>query len=92
MESTDATTEIEYKIVLEFSSFTKAGEFLSDLEAWQEYKKKRLIKKEDDKRGSRTKELHTRTRAYHEKYPLIPYRDCFKIIDTRRWDINIPLP
>ena len=81
MDNTDE--EIGYKIVLEFSSFSKVGEFLADLEAWQAYKATRSEKKENDRRGKHTRVLHERARTFREQHPLIPYRECFKIANAK---------
>ena len=81
MDDTDA--EIGYKIVLEFDSFSKVGEFLADLEAWQAYKAIRSEKKENDRRGIHTRESHRRARDFREQHPLIPYRECFKIANAK---------
>ena len=81
MDDTDA--EIGYKIVLEFDSFSNAGEFLADLEAWQAYKATRSEKKENDRRGLHTRESHRRAREFHEQHPMIPYRECFRLANAK---------
>ena len=78
----DSNQEINYKIVLEFDSFSKVGEFLSDLEAWQAYKAQKLVKKENDRRGLQTKENHKRAREYHALYPILTYRESFRLANT----------
>ena len=78
----DSDQEINYKIVLEFDSFSKVGFFLQDLENWQEWKKQKSIKKENDQRGKHTKILHERARAFHEQHPILTYRECFKLANA----------
>ena len=81
MDNTDE--EINYRITLEFDSFSNAGEFLADLEAWQAYKARRSEKKENDRRGIHTRESHRRARDFREQHPLIPYRECFKLANAK---------
>ena len=82
MDNTDE--EINYRITLEFDSFSRVGEFLADLEAWQAYKASRTEKKENDRRGKHTRVLHERARTFHEQNPLISYRECFRLANAKK--------
>jgi hypothetical protein len=75
--------EINYKIVLEFDSFSKVGFFLQDLENWQAWKEKRAEQKQNDQRGKHTKMAHQRARAYQIVHPHLPYIECFRSANMR---------
>ena len=75
--------EINYKIVLEFDSFSKVGVFLQDLENWQAWKSKRVEQKQNDQRGKHTKTAHQKARAFHSANSHLSYRDCFKIANMK---------
>ena len=79
----DANTEIEYKIVLEFDSFSKVGFFLQDLENWQDWKKKKTEQRVNDQRGKHTLLAHQRARVFQNNNPAIPYRECFKLANMK---------
>lgn len=76
-------SEIEYEFVLKFSSFSKVGEFLADLEAWQEYKSKKADRKLSDKRGQHTKIYHQQAREYMMENPTLSYRECMQFVRSK---------
>jgi hypothetical protein len=45
-----------------------------------QYKKQKLVKKENDKRGSQTASFHEKVRAFHHNHPELTYRECLKKI------------
>jgi hypothetical protein len=79
--------EQTYEIILQFPRASQAAYFLSDLERWTEWKKQNPLpvpevlpkKKDDDKRGQHTKELHKRTREYQALHPLMSYHECMRL-------------
>jgi hypothetical protein len=75
--------QINYKIVLEFDSYSQVGFFLSDLENWQEWKAKRAEQKASDQRGKHTKLAHQKARAYQIAHPNLPYIECFRSANAR---------
>jgi hypothetical protein len=75
--------QINYKIVLEFDSFSKVGFFLQDLENWQAWKEKRAEQKASDQRGKHTKLAHQKARAYQIDHPNLPYIECFRSANAR---------
>lgn len=68
--------EIEYEIILKFSSLSDAGYFLSELELWKEYKNKKAEKKLNDLRGQHTKTYHARARIHKMEHPELSYKEC----------------
>lgn len=75
--------QINYKIVLEFDSFSKVGFFLQDLENWQAWKAKRAEQKVSDQRGKHTKVSHQKARAYQIAHPLLTYIECFRLSNSK---------
>ena len=76
--------EANYEITLSFDRFSQMGLFIQDFENWLAWKAKRSERRETDQRGLQTKILHQRAREYHAKYPLISYRDSFKLANARQ--------
>jgi len=66
-----------YQVVFQFQS-------LEDLINWNKQFGKLADKKpvtnesdKPDNRGSKTKEIHAKTKEYHQANPTLSYRDCF---------------
>ena len=57
-----------------FQSCEELQEFLKQLKP-----REKKVKKENDKRGSQTKALHTIAKEYKEEHSEIPYKECLKI-------------
>ena len=74
--------EIDYEIVLRFSSLSEAGYFLSELELWKEYKARRAVKILNDKRGQHTKTYHARARIHKMENPELSYNECMQYVRT----------
>ena len=75
--------EIDYEIVLRFSSLSEAGYFLSDLELWKEYKAKKAVKILNDKRGLHTKKYHQDARFHKMENPEKTYKECMEYVRSR---------
>lgn len=70
-----------YEIILHFPAYSKALEFLADLENWLAYKQTlgtnltpssmltSTPKREGDKRGRHTRALHAKAREYQSAHP-----------------------
>ncbi len=64
-----------FSLTIHFSSL---DELLNFSNAYQKSSIKAEIKsiKSNDKRGSKTSELHKRAKHYKQTHPAMPYRDC----------------
>ena len=72
------------KIILEFCCFSKAAHVLGELQEWQDWKEQgKKPKVEGDRRGQHAKAYHQLAREYHAQFPLIPYRECYKIVSKK---------
>ena len=58
--------------------FSNLDELLNFTNAYQKFNIKAEIKaiKSNDKRGSKTSELHKRAKHYKQTHPAMPYREC----------------
>ena len=58
--------------------FSNLDELLNFTNAYQKFSIKAEIKaiKSNDKRGSKTSELHKRAKHYKQLHPAMPYREC----------------
>ena len=54
--------------------------FKDVLKSLEEIARKREDKKKKDKRSDLMKELHRKTKEFHEAHLLIPYKECLSII------------
>ena len=78
-----------YEIILHFPAYSKALEFLADLENWLAYKQTlnsnitpsmpTSTPKREDKRGRHTRALHAKAREYQTAHPLISYHECMRL-------------
>lgn len=78
MESTN--NEIEYEVILKFSSLSSAGFFLCELEQWKEWKENKRLKKLNDQRGKHTAGFHQQARLHKFNNPDLTYQDCLKYV------------
>ena len=64
-----------YSLTIHFSNL---DELLNFTNAYQKFSIKAEIKtiKSNDKRGSKTSELHKRAKHYKQTHPAMPYREC----------------
>ena len=58
--------------------FSNLDELINFTNAYQKFSIKSEIKaiKSNDKRGSKTSELHKRVKHYKQTHPAMPYREC----------------
>lgn len=75
-----------YEITLQFPRASQAAYFLSDLDNWVAWKNSQpppapdaVPKKEGDKRGQHTRELHKKAREYQALHPLLAYHECMRL-------------
>ena len=76
----------QYEITLQFPRASQAAYFLSDLDNWIAWKNQQppaptetTPKKDGDRRGSHTRELHRKAREYQALHPLLPYHECMRL-------------
>ena len=67
----------EYSIIIKCENYERFKEVLNNME---ELARKREDKKKNDKRSGLMKELHRRTKLFHEQNSLIDYKTCLSII------------
>ena len=72
--------------------FSNLDELLNFTNAYQKFNIKAEIKaiKSNDKRGSKTSELHKRAKHYKQTHPAMPYRDCLIFVAKNLDDSNEP--
>ena len=72
--------------------FSNLDELLNFTNAYQKFNIKAVIKaiKSNDKRGSKTSELHKRAKHYKQIHPAMPYRDCLIFVAKNLDDSNEP--
>ena len=66
-----------YSITIQCETFER---FIEIMENMTELAKKREDKKKNDKRSDLMKELHRRTKEFHEQNSIIDYKTCLSII------------
>jgi hypothetical protein len=78
----DSVTEsgLEYQIVFKMGCTHQVIEFLKDLESWTRKKREKELNKPFDRRGQTTKMYHEMAREFHNEHPIIPYRECYRIV------------
>lgn len=76
----ETSNEIDYEIVLRFSSLSEAGYFLNELELWKEYKAKKTIKILNDRRGKHTAIYHQKARIHKMENPELSYKECMDFV------------
>ena len=67
----------EYSIIIKCETYERFKEILSNMD---EIAKKREGVKKNDNRTIYMKELHRRTKEFHEAHSIIPYKECLSII------------
>ena len=72
--------------------FNSLDELINFSNAYQKFNIKSEIKtiKLNDKRGSKTSELHKRAKEYKHNHPSIPYRECLIFVAKNLDDSNEP--
>jgi len=72
--------------------FNSLDELINFSNAYQKFNIKAEIKtiKLNDKRGSKTSELHRRAKEYKQNHPSIPYRECLIFVAKNLDDSNEP--
>ena len=70
--------------------FSNLDEFLNFTNAYNKISIKSEIKtiKTNDKRGSKTSELHKRAKHYKQTHPGIAYRDCLIFVANNPDEVN----
>ena len=71
-------------ITFQFDSITDLQQFLKDYN--QVINKKQKPKREDDKRGYKTKEFHQRVKQFQSENPDLSYLECLK--HCKKTDVN----
>ena len=72
--------------------FNSLDELIHFSNAYQKFSIKAEIKsiKSNDKRGSKTSELHRRAKEYKQNHPSIPYRKCLIFVAKNLDQSNEP--
>ena len=72
--------------------FNSLDELINFSNAYQIFNIKSEIKtiKLNDKRGSKTSELHRRAKEYKHNHPSFPYRECLNFLAKNLDDSNEP--
>ena len=72
--------------------FNSLDELINFSNAYQKFNIKSEIKtiKLNDKRGSKTSELHKRAKQHKQNHPSIPYRECLIFVAKNLDDSNEP--
>ena len=68
---------MSYSITIQCETFER---FIEIMENMTEIAKKKEDKKKNDKRSDLMRELHRRTKEFHEQNSLIDYKTCLSII------------
>ena len=66
-----------YSITIQCENYERFKEILNNMD---EIAKKREGIKKNDNRTLYMKELHRRTKEFHEAHSIIPYKECLSII------------
>ena len=66
-----------YSITIQCENYERFKEILNNMD---ELAKKREGVKKNDNRTIYMKELHRRTKEFHEAHSIIPYKECLSII------------
>lgn len=72
--------DIEYEIIMKFSSLSDAGYFLSELHLWKEWKEEKRLKKLNDQRGKKTAVFHQQARLHKFNHPELTYNECMAFV------------
>jgi len=67
----------DYSIIIKCENYERFKEILANMD---EIAKKREGVKKNDNRTIYMKELHRRTKEFHEAHSIIPYKECLSII------------
>jgi hypothetical protein len=78
-----------FQLTLSFQTIDQLEDYISDFREWQQWKLRKMIKKENDGRGAHVKILHLKCKEMKEKYPDKSYRECMKIINENIKEENI---
>ena len=72
--------------------FSNLDELLNFTNAYKKLSIKSEIKsiKSDDKRGSKTSDLHRKAKQYKQNHPSIPYRECLIFVAKNLDQSNEP--
>lgn len=69
---------MRYEVTFSYDTKAELELFLKDYQAYEQWKYKRLNKKDTDKRGKSTKQLHELAKQIKEVFPDRPYKQCLK--------------
>ena len=67
------------ELILTFNDIDELNDFVKDYRNSKDLRLKKMTKKEDDKRGSTTKLLHSKAREVQIEDPLLSYKQCLRI-------------
>ena len=69
-----------FQLTLSFQTIDQLEDYISDFREWEQWKLRKMIKKQNDLRGSHMGDIHKEAKLLKEKYPDKKYRECVKII------------
>ena len=71
------------QIILNFESMEHMADWFDEQKQFDKYKLKKSLVKENENRGSKTKEYHLLAKEYHKQHPELSYRECIKITSKK---------
>ena len=72
------------QIILNFENMEQMSDWFEEQKDFESYKFKKLITKEFENRGSKTKEYHIIAKEYHIAHPELTYRECVKLTNKNK--------
>ena len=73
----------EFNLVFSFACPHAMGEYLQQYEEFVVWRENKLQRKLNDRRGHHIKDLHRRAKEFHDAHPMLPYRECLKIVSKK---------
>ena len=67
------------ELTLTFKDIDELNDFVKDYRNSKDLRLKKMTKKEDDKRGSTTKLLHSKAREVQIEEPELTYKQCLRL-------------
>jgi len=71
---------MKYSLTLEFVDIEHIQEYFEEMKEFENYKLRKLLKKEVDGRGQSMGGLHSDAKKYHLLHPELKYKECIKAI------------
>ena len=69
---------MSYNLTFSFTTLQELNEFIEDQNSIEHMKQKKSKKTVDDKRGSKTKDLHQKAKQYQSENDNIPYKEALR--------------